>query len=355
MGVPVGRTASGSADPAAAEGPIEGSVAGLAAATATIPHTERFPDCLSYIDEPPYPLVCDTCETRYAATPEGMRRAIACHHSLDAVDRAAIPICSLDLQLTSGERAASPYSDAQLRLLAAVYMAHQQRFDHQLEYDIVWDSMTNLEAYVGIDTDEVQELLDDGLLRVDCRRPHKLYTVTPDGRDAIGVGHREGIAYGDGTGDLSESSLHVAMVAVGARLLAEEFVDPDDQPGTRVERYYGVDDGRLDAAVLDPDDAVVAALEAERINNDRREAIPADFDKMAACDPEAAWWLVKTRGDGHQVLRALNDPPDGESRVSRTYSENMAPREYRLETPGLTAVYTFEYARDTLLDSEQPR
>ncbi|WP_435118797.1 type IV secretory system conjugative DNA transfer family protein [Halolamina sp. C58] len=355
VGVAVGRTASGSADPAGMEGPIEGSVAGLAAATATIPHTERFPDCLSYIDEPPYPLVCDTREKRYAATPEGMRRAITCHHSLDAVDRADIPICSLDLLLTSGERAASPYSDAQLRLLAAVYMAHQQRFDQQLEYDIVWDSMTNLEAYVGIDTDEVQELLDDGLLRVDCRRPHKLYTVTPDGRDAIEVGHREGIAYGDGTGDLSESSLHVAMVAVGARLLEEEFVEPDDQPGTRVERYYGVDDGRLDAAVLDTDDAVVAALEAERINNDRREAIPADFDKMAACDPEAAWWLVKTRGDGHEVLRALNDPPDGESRVPRTYSENMAPREYRLDTPGLTAVYTFEYARDSLLDADQPR
>ncbi|WP_049979527.1 type IV secretory system conjugative DNA transfer family protein [Halolamina rubra] len=353
-GVAVGRTASGSTDPAALDGPVTGSVAGLTAATATIPHSERFPDGLTYLDEPPYPLVCETCETRYAATPEGMRRAIACHGSLDAVDRANIPICSLDLQLTSGERAASPYSDAQLRLLAAVYMAHQQRFDPTLEYDLVWDSMTQLEAYVGIDTDGAQELLDDGLLRIDCRRPHKLYTVTPDGRDAIGVGHREGIAYGDGTGDLSESSLHVAMVAVGARLLDQEFVAPADQPGTRVERYYGVDDGRLDAAVLDADGDVVAALEAERINNDRGEAIPSDFDKMAACDPEAAWWLVKTRGDGHQVLRALHDPPDGDSRVPRSYSENMAPREYRLDTPGLTDVLTLEYARDTLLDGDGP-
>lgn len=354
MGVAVGRTASGSTDPAAVDGPVEGSIAGLAAATATIPHTERFPDCLTYIDEPPYPLVCEACETRYAATPAGMRRAIACHHSLDAVDRAEIPICALDLQLTSGERAASPYSDAQLRLLAAVYMAHQQRFDPALEYDIVWDSMTNLEAYVGIETDGVQALLDDGLLRVDCRRPHKLYTVTPDGRDAIGVGHREGIAYGDGAGDLSESSLHVAMVAVGARLLHQEFVAPDAQPGQRVERYYGVEDGRLDAAVLDGDETVVATLEAERINNDRGEAIPSDFDKMASCDPVAAWWLVKTRGDAHHVLRALHDPPDGEPRVPRTYSENMAPREYRLDTPGLTEVRPFEYARDALLDAAGP-
>jgi len=350
-GVEIGRTASGSAEPASIEGAVDGSVASLVAATATIPHTERFPDCLTYVDEPPYPLVCTTCDTRYASTPDGMRRAIECHHSLDDIDRADIPICSLDLQLTSGERAASDYSDAQLRLLAAVYMAHQQRFDPTLEYDILWDSMTHLEAYVGI-TDGVQALIDDELLRVDCRRPHKLYTVTPDGRDAIGVGHREGIAHGDGTGDLSESSLHVAMVDVGARLLAQEFVGPDE-PGTRVERYYGVDDGRLDAAVLD-DDEVIATLEAERINNDRGEAIPRDFDKMAACNPQQAWWLVKTRADGHQLLDALHDPPNGDPRVSRTYSENMAPNEYRLDTPGLTDVYTFEYARDTLLDETPP-
>ncbi len=99
---------------------------------------------------------------------------------------------------------------------------------------------------------------------------------------------------------------------------------------------------------------MVAALEAERINNDRHEAIPSDFDKMAACNPQQAWWLVKTRGDGHQLLHALHDPPDGASRVPRTYSENMAPHQYRLDTTGLTDVYTFEYARDTLLDDDPP-
>ncbi|WP_353634720.1 hypothetical protein ABSL23_03500 [Halobacterium sp. NMX12-1] len=355
-GVEIGRAASTSTstEPAAATA-VDGSVATLVAATATIPHTERFPECLTYIDEPPYPLVCDTCDddTKYPSTPDGMRRAINCHHSLEAVDRANIPICSLDLTLTSGERAASQYSDAQLRLLAAVYMAHQQRFDPELEFDLVHDSMMHLEAYVGIDADGVQELVDDGLLRVDCRRPHKLYTVTPEGRDEIGVAHRDGIAHGDGMGDLSESSLHVAMVDVGARLLAQELVGPN-KPGERVQRYYGVEDGRLDAAVLDGDENVVAALEAERINNDRHEAIPHDYDKMAACNPQHAWWLVKTRGDGHQLLHALHDPPDGASRVPRTYSENMAPHQYRLDTTGLTDVYTFEYARDTLLDDDPP-
>ncbi|GAA0275844.1 type IV secretory system conjugative DNA transfer family protein [Halobacterium noricense] len=354
-GVPVGRAASGSTEPAAVDaGDASGST--LPAATATIPHTERFPDCLTYIDEPPYPLVSESSETddtRYASTPDGMRRAIQSHHSLAEVDRANIPICSLDLTLTAAERAASDYSDAQLRFLTAVYMAHQQRFDRELEYDIVWDSMTHLEAYVGIDTDGVQALVDDGLLRVDCRRPHKLYTVTPEGRDVIDVGHREGIAHGDGTGDLSESSLHVAMVELGARLLEQELVGAD-QPGDRVQRYCGVADGRLDAAVLADDETIVATLEAERINNDRSEAIPRDFDQMAACNPDQAWWLVKTRSDAANLLRALHNPPDDDPRVPRTYSENMAPREYRLDTPGLTDVYTFEYARDTYLDETRP-
>ena len=98
----------------------------------------------------------------------------------------------------------------------------------------------------------------------------------------------------------------------------------------------------------------MAALEAERINNDRGEAIPRDYDKMAGCTPQQAWWLVKTRGDGHQLLQALHDPPDGEARVPQTYSENMAPNEYRLDTAGLSDVYTFEYARDTLLDETPP-
>jgi hypothetical protein len=347
-GVDIGRGAAGTAEPADTEAD-SGSAPMLAEATATIPNTQRFPDCITYIDEPPYPIVCPTCDSRYAATPDGMRRAIECHHSLADVDREDIPACSLDLQLTSGELAASDYSAAQLRLLTAVYMAHQQRFDPDLEYDIVWDSMTDLQAYVGIDSDAVDQLVDDGLLTVDCNRPHKLYTVTPEGRGEIGINHREGIAHGDGAGDLSESSLHVAMVETGARLMEQELVGPE-APGTKLKRYPEVDGGRLDAGVVDKDGEFVATLEAERINNDRAEAIPSDFDLMAACDPDEAWWIVKTRADGHEVLTALHDANDGDPRVETTYSARMAPREYKLDTPGLTDVYTFEKARDLLVD-----
>ncbi|WP_281381267.1 hypothetical protein [Halobellus ruber] len=34
---------------------------------------------------------------------------------------------------------------------------------------------------------------------------------------------------------------------------------------------------------------------------------------------------MKTRSDGHAALEALSEPPDGEPRVPRTYSEHMTP------------------------------
>ncbi len=39
------------------------------------------------------------------------------------------------------------------------------------------------------------------------------------------------------------------------------------------------------------------------------------------------------------VLAALNDPPEGEPRVEKTYSENTPPRQFRIDTDGLTGVY----------------
>lgn len=275
-----------------------------------------------------------------------MRRAIQCHHSLDEVDREDIPICSLDFQLTPAERTASEYSDAQLRFLTAVYMAHQQRFDPELEYDILRDSMTTLQDYVGIETSGVDALLDDGLMREDCHRPHKLLTVTARGREEIGVAYREGVAHGDGKGDLSESSLHVAMVEAGARLAHDEYVKGDG-PGVSVRRYHDVSEGRLDVAVLSNSGDIVAAFEAELINNDHAEAIPSDFDTIAACDPDDACWIVKSRADGHALLEALQNA-EGEPRVETTYSENMAPRDYNLDTPGLSRVLTLETALSRL-------
>jgi hypothetical protein len=107
---------------------------------------------------------------------------------------------------------------------------------------------------------------------------------------------------------------------------------------------------RLDVAGLDSEGTVVIAVEAERINHDAGEAIPADFDKMAACDPEEAIWIVTKQTDGHRLLNALNDPPDGSPRVEKTYAETTPPQQFRIDTPGLTAVYPPEWLRDRIHD-----
>ena len=314
-----------------------------------LPYTQRLPDPVVY-DDQRHALACVACETRYDPSPDGLRAAIGCCHDPESVDRDECPICDLPLKLTYAERQDSPISDAGLRFLQAVYSAHQGQYDPALEYDITRDSMRRLREYVGIDADELDELREAGLITRDCRYPHTLYTVTPDGRDAIGVRHREGVAHGAGAGDLSESSLHVAMVEVGTQLLDAEYATDPDSPAVRVEQYYEVPEGRLDAAAVDETGDVVAALEAERINHDVTRAVPEDYDKLAAQEPDAAIWIVKNREAAHEIVEALNTPPDGEPRVTKTYGEQTRPAVFTIDQPGLTDVYTFQSVRDTYLD-----
>jgi hypothetical protein len=118
---------------------------------------------------------------------------------------------------------------------------------------------------------------------------------------------------------------------------------------TSVETYYE-DDGqeRLDLVGLDSAGAVHVAVEVERINNDVREAVPADYDKMAACDPDEAVWIVMKQHDGHTVLDALNDPLEGPPRVEKTYAKTTPPQQFRIDTPGCTAIYPVDWVRARL-------
>lgn len=314
-----------------------------------LPYTNRMPEPVAY-DVEKHALLCEQCETRFDPTSDGMRNAIRCCHTLADVDRDDVPFCDLNLTLSVDERRQSPYTDAQLRFLQAVYAAHRQRFDPELEYDILYDSMIRLQEYVGVDTDEVQELLDAGLLVEDCSYPHKLYTVTADGRDAAKISYREGVDHGDGEGDLGESTLHVGMIELGKRFIDQTFVDAADSEAVEAVTYHNVDGYRLDAAGLDEDGNVVVALEAERSNHDTLRAVPDDYDKMAACDPEAAIWIVKNRDAAHDVLDALNDPPEGPTRVEKEYSRSSPPQRFNIDEPGLTDVYTFQYLRDSVIE-----
>lgn len=343
------QATTGSDDTDTGTDPTDTSTTEPSRIDSALPYTKRLPDPVMY-DEQRHALACVACETRYDPAPDGLRAAISCCHDPESVDRDNCPICALPLKLTYAERQESPISDAGLRFLQAVYSAHQGQYDPALEYDITRDSMRRLGEYVGIDADELDELREAGLISRDCRYPHTLYTVTPDGRDAIGVRHREGVAHGAGAGDLSESSLHVAMVEVGTQLLAAEYVEAPDSPAVTVEQYYEVPEGRLDAAAVDEAGDVVAALEAERINHDVTRAVPEDYDKLAAQKPDAAIWIVKNREAAHDLITALNTPPDGEPRVQKTYGEQTRPAVFTIDQPGLTDVYTFQSVRDTHLD-----
>ena len=60
-------------------------------------------------------------------------------------------------------------------------------------------------------------------------------------------------------------------------------------------------------------------------------------------------WIVKNREAAHEILTALNTPPDGHSRVEKTYGTQTAPTSFTIDQPGLTAVETFQSVRDTYI------
>ncbi|MFD1588105.1 type IV secretory system conjugative DNA transfer family protein [Halorientalis brevis] len=336
--------------------------------------TTRMPTPVTY-DDQTETLLCLTCNSRHDPSVAGMQQAIECCHSLDEVDRDNVPICGCTLKLGPAEVAASEWSRRQLCFLQAVCNAHQQRYD-PIEYDIVRDSMIRLKEYLDVDETAIDELLDADLLRHDGDHPHRLYTVTAAGRDVIAEHQRQGVEYGHAKGDLGESSQHVFMVELVRRWLVQKYAEDSDSDVEEVVPYYELRQGsvdtaafmgseedveeatqdyehhRLDLVGLDADGEIVVTVEAERINNDVNRAVPEDYDKMAACDPNEAIWVVMTRGDGHTVLETLNDPPAEEPRVEKTYSENTPPRQFNIDEPGLTAVYPVKYISQQLDEEE---
>ncbi|WP_135303730.1 type IV secretory system conjugative DNA transfer family protein [Haloarcula amylovorans] len=341
-----------------------------------LPYTNRLPSMVIY-DASRHGLVCDGCESRYDPDSAGMLRAIECCASLDRVDPDDIPICEVNLKLSTGERDVSVFSDRQLMFLQAVYNAQQLRYDPP-EYDLLYDSMLRLQEYLGIESEAIQDLVDEGLLTHDTDRPHRLYTVTPAGRSLIGEHYRKGVDYGHGKGDLEETSQHVLAVEVGRRYLIECYENDPDSSVVRVIPYFELDERdqtvvpassamgdnatelvetadeydrhRIDAVGLDGEGRVVVTLEAERINHDLRRAVPEDYDKMAACDPDEAVWITMSHSEAHRVLRALNDPLEGDPRVEKTYAESTPASEFRIDSPGCTAMFTLEQVREMVAE-----
>jgi hypothetical protein len=55
-----------------------------------------------------------------------------------------------------------------------------------------------------------------------------------------------------------------------------------------------------------------------------------------------------TQSDGHRLVRALNDPADGEPRVTRSYAETTALQQFRIDQPGFTDIYPLTWIRDRI-------
>ncbi|WP_336135357.1 ATP-binding protein [Natronomonas amylolytica] len=322
----------------------------------TLPYTKRLPDHVTY-DADRHALECLGCDTRYDPNSDGMERVLKCcpDGEIDADD---IPICDVTLKLTREERRELDYTDGQLMFLKAVYNAAQLRYEEPA-YDLLTDSMLRLREYVGVEADAVDELLDDGLLRHDTDHPHRLYTVSPEGRELLGEEYRLGVDHGHATGDLGESTQHIMGVEIARRWLHQEYVRDPDSPVETVVPYFELDESviaddidrdesgnasRLDIAGLDDNGEVAVCIEVERINNDVAEAVPADFDKMAACDPEEAIWVVMSQSAGHDVLQALNKS----DRVEKTYANTTPPQQFRIDEPGLTGMYPITWVRERL-------
>ncbi|EMA36890.1 hypothetical protein [Halococcus hamelinensis] len=115
---------------------------------------------------------------------------------------------------------------------------------------------------------------------------------------------------------------------------------------------YETEGDILDLVALDADGEVVVAVEAERSNNDRYTSVPDDFDKMAACEPDHALWVVMHRDGAHDVLNALNNPTDGEPRVEKTYASGTPSSQFTIDTEGLTEIATISRVQTAIEDGE---
>jgi len=337
-----------------------------------LPYTKRLPECTTY-DEDAHAIRCGGCDNRYNPSAHGLMEAIECCHDMRGVDPDDFPICELELLLSPEEVAAADYAPRELCFLKAVYNAQQNRYDRP-EYDIARDSMLRIQEYAGLDTEDVEALIQDGLLTKDTDRPYRLYSVTPDGRDLIGESHSHGVAFGHGKGDLDESSEHVLGVEVSDRWATREFAKDPDSDVVTIRPYYDLKEGsinadaffggdeaveeaandferhRLDLVGLDEDGDIVLTIEVERINHDTRRAVPDDYDKMAACDPDHAIWVAMSHTDAHEILAALNDPLEGKPRIKKTYSEGTPTQSVRVDQPGFTDIHTVAQLRDEIID-----
>ncbi|QZP38283.1 hypothetical protein [Halobaculum magnesiiphilum] len=319
----------------------------------TLPVTSVLPDCVSYADSH-HAIACEhpSCSRLYDPSYTGLLEAVRCHHSLADIAPESIPTIEARLKLSAEEVAAAHVSIRGMVFLQVVLNATRGVYS-PAEYDLVHDSMVELRKYCGLSRDELDELLDAGLVKRDDGLRATLYTVTREGRALLNEHNREGIDHGDGYGDLEETATHRALVEALRRYIVTEYKHSEESPVERVIPYYEPPEVafRVDVAGVDGDGTVVVAGEGERKNNDAAEAAPRDFDKMAELGASEVLWAAVTRKAAHQaIIGPLSDPADGEPRIESSYSQRTPMRDVNdaIDCAGLTEVFTMKHLRDAL-------
>jgi hypothetical protein len=181
------------------------------------------------------------------------------------------------------------------------------------------------------------------------------YSLTPLGWSVLAMVRGESVtataARGPSHRHISESILHLRWKEIAEHWLIEHHRENPDSPVTTVDVEYSGPEGMIDVVGLTDDGSVHVAIEAER-DNDLRGDAPADYDAMAACDPDIALWVVRNRRVTHRLLAALSDPRDGAQRVTpplpgdkdslEDVSEQTQLDLTTLSAPGCTDIRTYQ-------------
>jgi hypothetical protein len=280
---------------------------------------------------------------RRDATYDGLRRIINCCHSLSAVDRAHVrAMRTPELKLTEQELSESALTERQFHFLKALYLVHTDEADHYFEFDSVFDSTVALRDDFNLDASDIEQLKTKGYITEDTT-PHVLYTLTTAGRKALNEPWTAGTEFGPEQGELNETMQHKMMVRAASLSLQQKY---DDHPGIHVKTYVpieietanGTETKNIDVAAVDRNETIIAAAEADRENNDRRDSNVDSYRKMTTADPETALYVV-TSYDAASNL--FDDFTKAAARGQINYNgPNYSPttREYDVNEPGITDV-----------------
>ncbi|MXR50447.1 hypothetical protein GRX03_02350 [Halovenus sp. WSH3] len=243
--------------------------------------------------------------TQTACTNQGLKRAVECCSSLAQVDREQIRrIRRPHLKLSLDEIAASSLDEDHLLFLKILYLVQTGEVDPYFEYSPMLDSGTKIRDAFDLDNEDITMLKEEGYITEDTH-PRILYTIKKAGRNEINESFNKGYEYGRNIGELNETLQHQLMVSL---IELRERLKYKDREDRRVETYYPIElsiDGEtkqknIDVAVLDGEEDIVDAWEAERLNNDRKDSLIATYKKMCAIDPDGAHWVIPVGRGGTQ-------------------------------------------------------